>query len=736
MKHGKGNCLRIIYLGLIMLSLVIAVISLHSASVFAEDSENNELKILYTDQFSYTDSNNVQWDCSGAIVQKDGKESLNAVVYGCNNAGPELVIPSKVRDKAGNILTVVGVVSANKVNSDYSGTEFRYNYDGESYISNIAEIYFPDSVYLIGDRVFASYFSAEDNDSFDNQSAAFALINKIRLPDNEDLIIGNMAFSHCGEYNGLGTSVVFGEKPVTIKSDAFWGCAGIESLTLPVGSKIAHNAFYDCLNIKEIINAPSGLSLGYCYKGQSPKLTKVSFAEGLTEIDGIDLKVVVNAESEEDDVEEYQYEYGMLETLKYITIPSSAKEIGGFDYTGVEKIQLPEGLETIREGAFAGCRNLTDINFPGSLKEIEDCAFKDCVNLHVDVNHPSKHLQYQYYNSGIRSITLRSDLELLYPGGLTKCPNLQSITIEESSDRKSGNFKTKDGVLYTGCYDYDGDFCGWLLGKYPAGRSSGSYTVPSDVIGLDGFAFEGCKFTEIHIPASCELELAQYMASMAEGFDGDDLIGFLPLDNMASKPVVYVIKGSEADGMYETCDKYTVRYEPGYEPPTPVQPVQPVQPVIPVQPVQPATPVVTTGTTEVVSGSTFKVVSANDKTVAFIKAKDVKNITIPATISINGEVFKVTQIDAGAFKGSKIRTVTIGQNVNVIRKNAFKGSKAAKLTLKTKLLKKAKIKGCLKGSKIKAIQVKVGPKSLNKKFVSIYGKLFTKANTGKKVTVK
>lgn len=68
-------------------------------------------------------------------------------------------------------------------------------------------------------------------------------------------------------------------------------------------------------------------------------------------------------------------------------------------------------------------------------------------------------------------------------------------------------------------------------------------------------------------------------------------------------------------------------------------------------------------------------------------------------------------------------------------KNALKGSPATKIIVKTKLLKKSKVKGCLRGSKVKTIQVKVG-KAANKKYVKTYKKYFTKANAGRKVTVK
>ena len=132
----------------------------------------------------------------------------------------------------------------------------------------------------------------------------------------------------------------------------------------------------------------------------------------------------------------------------------------------------------------------------------------------------------------------------------------------------------------------------------------------------------------------------------------------------------------------------------------------------------------------------MKVLSAKDKTAEFTKAKNKKSVTVPATVTVNGETLNVTQVGAKAFTGKKIRTVTIGKNVSKIMKNAFKGSKATKMIVKSKKLKKASVKGSLKGSKIKTVQVKVGKKKDNKKYVKKYKKIFTKKNAGKKAKVK
>ena len=140
-------------------------------------------------------------------------------------------------------------------------------------------------------------------------------------------------------------------------------------------------------------------------------------------------------------------------------------------------------------------------------------------------------------------------------------------------------------------------------------------------------------------------------------------------------------------------------------------------------------------------GATFRVLTnvsgSAPGTVVYTKAPNRKSVTVPETVVINGKTFLVTEIGAKAFTGKKIRTATIGKNIRTIKKYAFRSSKAVKLIVKTTKLTKASVKGSLKSSKIKTIQVKVSTrKSANKKYIKKYKKIFTKAVAGKKATVK
>jgi hypothetical protein len=114
-----------------------------------------------------------------------------------------------------------------------------------------------------------------------------------------------------------------------------------------------------------------------------------------------------------------------------------------------------------------------------------------------------------------------------------------------------------------------------------------------------------------------------------------------------------------------------------------------------------------------------------------IKNKNVTEVTIPATISINGTSYKVTAIAKNAFAGcTKLKKVTIGKNVTSIGKNAFSGdSKLKTIIIKSKVLTKVgenAFKGIPSNATIKVPSSKV----------KAYKKLLTGKGQGKNVTIK
>ena len=140
----------------------------------------------------------------------------------------------------------------------------------------------------------------------------------------------------------------------------------------------------------------------------------------------------------------------------------------------------------------------------------------------------------------------------------------------------------------------------------------------------------------------------------------------------------------------------------------------------------------------VVGDQTYEVLTvpaSGNCSATLVKANNAKTVVVPETVAYKSRTFEVNEINTKAFY-KNTKKVTLGANVDTIDKQAFKGSKVKTVILKTKDLTKKGVKGSLKGSKVTTVKVKVGAKKANQKFVKKYKKIFTKANAGKKVTVK
>lgn len=63
---------------------------------------------------------------------------------------------------------------------------------------------------------------------------------------------------------------------------------------------------------------------------------------------------------------------------------NNVREIGvfAFDSTyGIEELNIPPTIHTIREGAFMGCNTLKNVNIQPGVNKIEDGVFSDCIEL-------------------------------------------------------------------------------------------------------------------------------------------------------------------------------------------------------------------------------------------------------------------------------------------------------------------------------------------------------------------
>ncbi|MCI9426332.1 MAG: leucine-rich repeat protein [Eubacterium sp.] len=151
------------------------------------------------------------------------------------------------------------------------------------------------------------------------------------------------------------------------------------------------------------------------------------------------------------------------------------------------------------------------------------------------------------------------------------------------------------------------------------------------------------------------------------------------------------------------------------------------------QPAKP--PVWKPGTERSVSDAKYVVIqsSGSEKTVAFKgpKKKNKKTVTVPPTVKIGEDVYKVTEIAKDAFKNnSKVKTVIIGKNVTKISKNAFNKCKK----LKTIKIQSTALKNVEKNA-FKNINKKATITVPKKKYKK-YKNMFKKAKLAKSIKIK
>ncbi len=221
-------------------------------------------------------------------------------------------------------------------------------------------------------------------------------------------------------------------------------------------------------------------------------ITKVTIGEGVTTINN--------------------YAFSGCKALKTAKLPNTLKVIGGgafYDCSSLEEISIPECVISIGERAFYGCKKLIDVQIPKSVTSIGECAF-------------------------------------------SVCEALQAITV----DKGNPNYCTVDGVLFNKNKT--------TLMQYPCLRMATSYTIPDTVTKIDMDAFSYARLlSDISIPDGVTkigynpFFNTRYSNNSSNYVDGILYLGKHIIATESNRSVYVVADGTLtiADGAFVNCNK-------------------------------------------------------------------------------------------------------------------------------------------------------------------------------------
>ena len=183
--------------------------------------------------------------------------------------------------------------------------------------------------------------------------------NSVKVAACDTTVNGDVVIPSSLEYNGTTYSVT------SIGSDAFSGCSGLTSVTIPNSvTFIGSRAFRGCHGLTSVTLPNSVTSIEYSAFSGCSGLTSVSIPNSVTSI-GI-------------------YAFYGCSGLTSVSIPNSVTSIGNYAFygcSGLTPVTIPNSVTSIEGSAFSGCSGLTSVTIGTGVTSIGSYAFFDCSGL-------------------------------------------------------------------------------------------------------------------------------------------------------------------------------------------------------------------------------------------------------------------------------------------------------------------------------------------------------------------
>ena len=237
--------------------------------------------------------------------------------------------------------------------------------------------------------------------------------------------IGEYALAGCGF-----SDIAIPDSITSIGYRAFSNCEKLTSISIPGSvTSIGASAFTNCSDLNSVIIPDSVTSIGYAAFYNCFSLTSITIPAGVTDIDGnpfmrSGIKEVVVASGNP-----------MYATVDGVLFDKQQKKLLAYPSGRIGEYIVPEGTESISDGAFYWCEGLTGVKIPGSVTRIGDRAFFFCsrlasVNIPYSVTSIGKEA---FYACGkLTRIDIPSSITSIEEEAFASCNGLTRVHIPDS----------------------------------------------------------------------------------------------------------------------------------------------------------------------------------------------------------------------------------------------------------------------------------------------------------------
>ncbi len=293
--------------------------------------------------------------------------------------------------------------------------------------------------------------------------------------------VWHLGYAFTGKTNLASVTFEEGCELSSIGYDAFAGCTGLTSITIPESVHyIGGLAFADCTGLTSLVisenvsyigdNAFSGCNLAITVDENNPNYASqdgVLYNKDKTEFFYVPKSITGELELP-DSVTQIGYgAFAECVGLTGIIIPDSVTSIGNSAFRGctgltnveipgsvtsigaevfsgctaLTSITIPEGVTDIGGWAFSGCTGLLSVSIPASMANIGIAAFSECIWLYEVINNSSLPLSFESYDYGQIAYNARV---IVNADGSKQYRNGQAFDIYD--DANGLRFLYEDGV--------------------------------------------------------------------------------------------------------------------------------------------------------------------------------------------------------------------------------------------------------------------------------------------------